>query len=68
MHFYILTIFLLRDTRYREIVQNDKSYKMDGTLSLHNDVDIKIGIIYKKCENGQIPLKFNGFWSIESVL
>ena len=37
---------------------NDKEYHRTSSLSLHNDVDIKMGIIYKKCKNIQKLLLF----------
>jgi hypothetical protein len=41
-----------------EIIENDKEYHRTSSLSLHNDVDIKMGIIYKKCKNIQKLLLF----------
>ena len=36
----------------------------DGCFGLHNDVDIKMGIIYKNCNFAQKHWIFNRFWSI----
>lgn len=47
-----------------EISENGKSGPINGYKSLHNDVDIKIGIIYKNRKNIQKLLKLQAFWSI----
>ena len=39
-------------------------FYVSSCWSLHNDVDIKMGIIYKNCNFAQKHLKFNRFWSI----
>ena len=55
---------MVRRPTYGVKVENDKFiYKFD-LQSLHNDVDIKIGIIYKNRKNVQKPLKLGSFWSI----
>ena len=38
--------------------------QLPSCVGLHNDVDIKIGIIYKNRKNQQNCLKNIGFWSI----
>lgn len=48
----------------RDIVENDKIFRAAGSLSLHNDVDIKIGIIYKNRKIRQNSLQSGHFWSI----
>ena len=46
------------------IVENDKNFSKYRYLGLHNDVDIKIGIIDKNRKNSQNCLLFYRFWSI----
>ena len=48
----------------RKIVENGTRTGWIASLCLHNDVDIKIGIIYKNRKNRQNSLKLLGFWSI----
>lgn len=48
----------------RDIVENDKIFRPFSFLSLHNDVDIKIGIIYKNRKFRQNSLQSGHFWSI----
>ena len=47
-----------------KIVENDKDDCMTGCDGLHNDVDIKIVIIYKNIKNTENILNFGTFWSI----
>lgn len=48
----------LRATISGEIIENDKDDRRESYGSLHNSVDIKIGIIYKNRKNNQKPLQF----------
>ena len=45
-------------------VKNGKNIRTPIQISLHNDVDIKIGIIYKNRKNRQKCLQLQRFWSI----
>lgn len=62
------TIFSVRTASVfaisRDIVENDKIFRAAGFFSLHNDVDIKIGIIYKNRKFRQNCLQSGHFWSI----
>ena len=62
------TIFSVRTASMfaisRDIVENDKIFRPFSFLSLHNDVDIKIGIIYKNRKFTQNSLQSGHFWSI----
>ena len=44
--------------------ENERDNLGSGIFGLHNDVNIKIGIIYKNRNFSQKALNFNRFWSI----
>ena len=48
-------------TIYGEIIENDKQKADRKSDGLHNDVNIRIGIIYKKLESDRIWLEISSF-------
>ena len=53
-----------RPLHIAESVQFWSIVQVPSCAGLHNDVDIKMGIIYKNCKYAQKHLKFKRFWSI----